>query len=159
MPSDSGSSPQRGRSKDEAAGEAWEALYRFMMDGEGQRRFREACAHCGLAPGSVKALLVLEASKPQPMRELATTFGCDPSWVTSLVDSLEQAGLAERRPNAGDRRVKDVVLTDRGIQAQVDLWKFMGETPDCLEVLSVTELRQLRDMLRRVASASSAQPR
>lgn len=160
MSSDKGHTTQRGGPTDEVAGEAWEALFRFMLDGEGQRRFRDACGHCGLAPGALKTLLLLEAGKPQPMRELASTFQCDPSWVTSLVDSLEEAGLAERRPNTSDRRVKEVVLTDRGIQAQGDLWKFLGEPPESLGALSVPELAQLRDLIRKVAEASpSPQPR
>lgn len=155
MPGDNGTSTEGERSKEEVAGEAWEALYRFMMEGEGQRRFREACDLSGLAPGALKTLLALEAGKPQPMRELAVAFHCDPSWITSLVDSLEQAGLAERRPSASDRRVKEIVLTDRGVAAQGDLWKLLCQAPESFSTLTMPELLQLRDVLRKLTGSAS----
>jgi len=159
MSSDAGRMAPGGNSRDEVAGEAWEALFRFMVEGEGQRRFREACDHSGLAAGALKTLLQLEAGKPQPMRELAVAFHCDPSWVTSLVDSLEEAGLAERRPSASDRRVKEIVLTDRGTAAQGDLWKFLGEVPQSFSTLTMPELLQLRDVLRKLPGTSSPRDR
>ena len=48
------------------------------------------------------------------MRELATAMNCDPSYITAMIDDLERAGLATRRPSTTDRRVKTVVLTRRG---------------------------------------------
>jgi hypothetical protein len=33
------------------------------------------------------------------MRELATAMNCDPSYITAMIDDLERAGLATRRPS------------------------------------------------------------
>ena len=41
-------------------------------------------------------------------------MNCDASYVTAMVDDLERAGYAERRPAPADRRVKTVALTPNG---------------------------------------------
>ena len=51
--------------------------------------------------------------EPLPMSALAGALQCDNSNMTGIVDRLEAAGLAERRPGGADRRVKTVVLTRR----------------------------------------------
>ena len=48
------------------------------------------------------------------MSDLAETWGCDASYVTTLADGLQERGLAERRPHPTDRRVKTIVLTPEG---------------------------------------------
>ena len=112
MSSDGG--PGEGSEREAAAGEAWHALYQLVFEREGQQRFHEACDAIGLAPGGLKALLQLSPDQPTPMRDLAEFFRCDPSYVTSLVDGLEAAGLAERRSHPTDRRVKMVALSRSG---------------------------------------------
>jgi DNA-binding MarR family transcriptional regulator len=39
---------------------------------------------------------------------------CDPSFITSIADTLEKHGLAAREADPGDRRVKRLVLTPAG---------------------------------------------
>ena len=51
------------------------------------------------------ALGHLDADEPLPMSALAGALQCDNSNVTGIVDRLEAAGLAERRPAERDRRV------------------------------------------------------
>ncbi len=143
----------RGRTKEEVAGEAWMAMYRFILGGEGQRNFHDACEHTGLAPGVLKTLLSLHPGQPQSMGELAETFRCDPSYVTSLVDGLESTGLAERRPHPGDRRVKDVVLTAAGEHRRDEAEKILSQPPEALDRLSFTELRQFRDLIEKIVGA------
>ena len=41
-------------------------------------------------------------------------MGVDPSTMVQLVDELEAAGLAKRRPHPRDRRAREVVLTAKG---------------------------------------------
>jgi DNA-binding MarR family transcriptional regulator len=80
----------------------------------------------------------------------------DASYVTSLVDDLEQAGLAERRPHPTDRRVKTVALTAKGIDVQQQVSDLMGEPPKCLGALSGSEQRILRDLLAKAVAADPA---
>jgi DNA-binding MarR family transcriptional regulator len=148
MSSDEG--PDEGRERELAAGEAWQALYGFVFEREGHQRFHEACDAIGLAPGGVKALLQLSPDQPVPMRDLADFFRCDPSYVTSLVDGLESAGLAERQSHATDRRVKMVALSHGGVQAQEQVRKILGQPPASFSTLSTPELRRLRSLLAKL---------
>ena len=70
------------------------------------------------------------------MRDLAEYFRCDPSYVTSLVDGLESAGLAERRTHATDRRVKMVALSHSGVEAQAQVRKILDQPPPSFSALT-----------------------
>ena len=140
-----------------AAEDAWKVLYQLFFDGIGQRRFHEACSATGLAPGVMKALLQLRPGQPLPMRDLAEIFSCDPSYITSLVDGLEEAGLAERQLHPTDRRIRVVVVTDRGLHTQDAIRKILGEPPDAFLALSSNELRQLRRLLDKVVAQHQGQ--
>lgn len=48
--------------------------------------------------------------------ELAGRLHCDKTNITGLVDRLERRGLVRRRPDADDRRVMRVGLTDQGVE-------------------------------------------
>ena len=143
--------------RQQAAGEAWQAMFQLVFEGEGQRRLHEACDLTGLSAGLVKTLLVLSAAEPVPMRDLAERFRCDPSYVTSLVDGLEAAGLAERRSHPSDRRVKMVALSPAGEDTQARVRKVLGVPPAAFSTLSADELRRLRDLLAKL-SASAGSP-
>jgi len=148
MSSDEG--PEQGKEREAAAGDAWQALYRLVFEREGQQRFHEACDATGLAPGGLKTLLRLAPDQPIPMRDLAEYFRCDPSYVTSLVDGLEAAGLAERRSHATDRRVKMVALSRSGVDAQAHARKILGEPPTSFSLLTTPELLRLRSLLAKL---------
>ena len=49
------------------------------------------------------------------MKELGQRMGCDPSFITTIADSLEKHGLARREPSLRDRRSKNIVLTPEGV--------------------------------------------
>jgi DNA-binding MarR family transcriptional regulator len=145
--------PDQGREREVAAGDAWQALYSLVFEREGQQRFHEACDAIGLAPGGLKALLQLSADQPVPMRELAEYFRCDPSYVTSLVDGLESAGLAERRSHPTDRRVKMVALSPSGKDALAQVRKILGQPPASFSALTTPELLRLRSLLGKIDRA------
>jgi DNA-binding MarR family transcriptional regulator len=87
------------------------------------------------------------------MRELAAAFACDASFITSVVDALEQRGLAVRGPHPTDRRIRTVLLTERGREVSQSLLALLSEPPSAVGVLSPEEQRQLADLLERVAAA------
>jgi DNA-binding MarR family transcriptional regulator len=151
MSSDEG--PESGREREAVAGEAWQALYSLVFEREGQQRFHEACDVTGLAPGGLKTLLKLSPDQPIPMREMAEYFRCDPSYVTSLVDGLEAAGMAERRSHPTDRRVKMVALSHAGVGAQAQARKVLSQPPTSFSVLSTPELLRLRSLLAKLEKA------
>ena len=66
----------------------------------------------GIPPFVIKALHMLDT--PLAMKDLGRLMHCDPSFITSIADTLEKHGLAVREADPGDRRVKRLVLTPAG---------------------------------------------
>ncbi|MDQ1423539.1 MAG: hypothetical protein QOD72_1037 [Acidimicrobiaceae bacterium] len=119
----------------------------------GQRdRFMALSTKHGLTPAHTKALLDLDPDKPAPMRQLATQLSCDASYVTNIVDRLEERGYVERRPSSADRRVKEVVLTAAGREARNEIYEALHEPPESLANLSAADQRTLRNIVRRMTS-------
>lgn len=121
-----------------------------------QSRFHEASALIDLTPGLLKSLFHLDEDAGLPMRELADHFGCDASYVTTIVDGLEQKGFAERRPHPTDRRVKAIALTKAGAQAKAAAMAVLHEPPAAIDALTAAEQRQLRDLIRKIVAADEA---
>jgi len=103
----------------------------------------------GLSPPQLFALRTLDPEDPVPMSRLAAALHCDNSNVTGLVDGLEAQGLVERRPGEHDRRVRMLVVTERGAAVRDRLFEVMHEVPQELTTLSAADQRALRDILRR----------
>jgi MarR family transcriptional regulator, organic hydroperoxide resistance regulator len=76
---------------------------------------RQLMKKFGITVTQFWALVHLHDEEGRSLSELATLLICDKSNVTSVVDKLEEAGLAERKAGkAGDRRFRRVVLTAEG---------------------------------------------
>jgi DNA-binding MarR family transcriptional regulator len=103
----------------------------------------------GLTPPQLFALRSLEPEQPVPMRALAEALHCDSSNVTGLVDGLEAQGLVERREAEHDRRVRMLVVTERGAALRARLQEAIQEVPEPLAGLDAGDQRALRDILRR----------
>jgi DNA-binding MarR family transcriptional regulator len=106
----------RGTEVDQELVEAWQAVARPYLDI--RARWFDTAADVGLTPAGLDALLKVDPDEAPTMRRMAELLGCDASYVTAMVDDLEKAGLAARRPDAKDRRIKTIELTPAGRQAQ-----------------------------------------
>jgi len=137
------------------ARECWAMIYRLIFEGEARDRMGVVCSAAGVPPGVLKTLIHLAPDEPTPMRELAAHFGFDGSYITSLVDDLERAGLAERRAHPTDRRVKTVALTPKGAAVQQEAYELMWAPPRCFDALTTAEQRQLRDLLGKAVAADA----
>ncbi|MCK9932669.1 MarR family transcriptional regulator [Frankia sp. Mgl5] len=135
-----------------AAGEAWRAMQALVMGGEGHNRLHQICQEVELTPAALKMLLVL-SSGARPMRDLVSAFRFDPSYLTSVVDTLERRGLARREPHPTDRRAKTVTVTDEGRLVVARAQKLMAVPPVSFGVLSPAEHEQLFSLLQRVLDA------
>lgn len=139
-------------SRDADAREAWSCVTRLFMAPETHDSFHAACAEIGLPhPGSLKALLLLDPDEPPSMREMADGLHCDASYITGLVDALEQLGYVEREVSATDRRVKLVQLTEEGRKARARAVEVMSDPPKGLTVLSAAQTRTLARLMAKVA--------
>ncbi|HEX9994963.1 MAG TPA: MarR family transcriptional regulator [Acidimicrobiales bacterium] len=106
-------------SKEESARAAWGALTRLWFSDELHTQLHRAVEAAGLPhPGALKALMHLDEDRAPAMRWLAEQLRCDASYVTSLVDHLEDLELVERQVSPTDRRVKLVHLTPAGRAAR-----------------------------------------
>ncbi len=113
----------------------------------------------GLSVTQFWALVHLEDEEGRSLSELANMLICDKSNVTSIVDKLEAAGLAERRQGkAGDRRYTRVILTQQGQQLRkraVLAREFLVKSR--ISPLSTTDQQQLVISLQRLADLLQAQ--
>ncbi|MBW3627074.1 MAG: MarR family winged helix-turn-helix transcriptional regulator [Actinobacteria bacterium] len=134
-----------------AAQEAWLCIVRLFTSQDNTRRFLDVATELDLTPSTLRFLLVLSTGEDRPMRALAEDWHCDPSWVTSIVDQLEQRGFAERHVDASDRRAKRVGLTPAGEEARDRALVLLSEPPPAIASLSPDDQRALRDVLRKAA--------
>ncbi|WP_225849501.1 MarR family winged helix-turn-helix transcriptional regulator [Streptomyces sp. HPF1205] len=100
--------------------------------------------------GAQARVLALVSGGPMPMRRIAERLKCEPSNVTGIIDRLEAQGLAERRSDPADRRVKLAVATGAGRDTATRLRESLDFAREPLAALSEHERRALRDLLKRV---------
>ena len=136
------------------AEDAFERLRRVAFEGEHVERMAGLGARLQLSPGVIKTLVRLARHDGVSMGEMARGIGCDPSYITALVDDLDARGLAQREPSPDDRRVKIIVLTDAGRALATEIDAVLSVPPSAFSSLSHAELRQLRDLLDKVLVAS-----
>ena len=70
------------------------------------------------------------------MSTLAEALACDASNVTGIVDKLETRGLIARRGADHDRRIKTLVVTERGRALRDRLIARLLEAPPAVRALS-----------------------
>jgi DNA-binding MarR family transcriptional regulator len=141
-----------------AAEDAWDCMRRLVTEGELADRAGSLSRSTGLSPGMMRTVVRLRRGETMTMRELARALGCDPSYVTGLVDELASRGLAERVGHHADRRVKLVVLTPHGVRTADRIVDALAVPPRSFAALDRTEQRQLRDLLAKLATAEDGQP-
>jgi DNA-binding MarR family transcriptional regulator len=137
------------------AEEAWKAMFELLR--VMQERFKQATKDSGLSPMQLHMLDEIGELGPVPMRQLVSHLGVDPSWITGLVDHLEERGLVERQPSDSDRRVKLVRMTATGEQAY-QRWRRVRCTPPLgLSSLSVRDQQEFARIARRAAELQRAE--
>ncbi len=137
---------------DHPAAEAWAQLVAMVFSQ--REHVMDAAAAEELTPGHAIALVNLDPDAPRPMGELATIIRCDASYLTGVVDRLEELGLVERQPSAEDRRVKVLVVTDKGRIAHARLKAAWLDPPPAILALSDSDQRTLRRLTRKLVGGT-----
>lgn len=132
-----------------AGREAWALIGELIMSR--RQDLIDAAADEGLSPPHAFLLLRLQEGRPPHLRDLAQHLRCDPSYITSLADRLEERGLAQRRASTEDRRLKALVLTPAGRAAQARLNGVLLRPPPGLLELSEEDQRTLLRIARHLA--------
>ena len=105
---------------------------------------------------AMKALRRLDT--PVAMKDLGQRLHCDPSFVTMIADALEQRGLAKRESNPADRRIKNLALTDRGLEIKAAIEREMlGQMP-WTHALDRSERKQFLELVRKLCKIMAATP-
>jgi DNA-binding MarR family transcriptional regulator len=122
-------------------------------------RAADALATVGLTPALFALLNVVGAREGAIQQELGAAMGIDPSTMVSLIDQLESAGLAKRRPSARDRRAREIAITPKGRRLLERSRQLVYEVEaQILGGLTAAERRRLLALLRRALDAAPPQP-
>jgi DNA-binding MarR family transcriptional regulator len=89
----------------------------------------------GVTMAQMKVLMLLSVGEAR-MSDLSHQLGVSPSTVSSVVERLVEAGLAQRREDERDRRITLVSLTSSGV-----------DTLDTFQELGIRHLRELLGQL------------
>jgi DNA-binding MarR family transcriptional regulator len=82
----------------------------------------EQLAPLGLTPAQERALrMITRSEEPPRMAEIAGRLGIVPRSLTTVIDSLEAAGLVRREIDPRNRRAILLHLTERGTDVRDDL--------------------------------------
>jgi DNA-binding MarR family transcriptional regulator len=102
-----------------------------------------------LTPPHGHALQLL-TDGPVRMRDMADAVSCDASYITAIVDRLEEAGLVERQASTTDRRVKEIALTRSGVRLADRINAVFEVPPPELTRLDAAQRAQFVDLMRSI---------
>ena len=145
--------PSRDTEVAEFAGQLFFRLWRAS-----HTRIAEGLKTIGLTPALFGVLNFLGARTGAIQQEVGSAMGIDPSTMVSLIDELETAGLAKRRPHPTDRRAREVAITPKGRRLLERGRRMALQVEDeVLRGLTANERRELLTLLRRALDSAPAQ--
>jgi DNA-binding MarR family transcriptional regulator len=127
-----------------AAELAWRTM-RTLVTEQHDAKAR-VCAALGMSFVRVKALLLL-ATGPRTLREVAAMLACDPPYATVITGDLAARGLVVREPNPADGRSRLVTLTPAGHRAAARADRVLSTPPPGLRALPAEDLATLTRIL------------
>ncbi len=132
------------------AREAWRRMREMAHDPALMGKLHELAEGARIIPGAAKALQFLSDDQELPMRRLASLLRCDNSYVTTIVDNLEEAGLARRETHPTDRRIKVIILTDAGRRLAARVHDLLRTPPPAFDLLDAAETATLERLMRKL---------
>jgi DNA-binding MarR family transcriptional regulator len=95
-------------------------------------------------------MVIQNLDRPKPMRDVAEHLSCNNSNLTAITDRLEERGLVKRTLDPDDRRVRLLVLTDKGREIQRQVMEFLRQPPVSMDSFSEEELETLIRLLAKM---------
>ena len=128
-----------------------------------RRRLEQAVAPVGLRPRELLTLQHLQERGPSAQQTLAELVGVDATNMVAVLNSLEDAGLVDRRRDRADRRRAIIELSAKGEQRLAEIDRALRQVDDqLLAPLSPAERQTLNDLLARavqhIAADGPAEP-
>jgi MarR family transcriptional regulator, transcriptional regulator for hemolysin len=122
-------------------------------------RAADVLGSIGLTPALFGLLNVIGAREGAIQQELGAAMGIDRSTMVLLIDQLESAGVAKRRPSATDRRAREIAITPKGRRLLQRARRMISQVEDeVLAGLTAAERRELLTLLRRALDSAPTQP-
>jgi DNA-binding MarR family transcriptional regulator len=122
-------------------------------------RFTERLGVLQLTPADTGILRMLHIAAGISQQELSERLRIHPSRLVAILDNLERRQLVERKPNAEDRRLYSLHLTNDGGQILERIGKVAREHQDALlSVLSGDDRKKLTELLQQVADQQGLTP-
>jgi DNA-binding MarR family transcriptional regulator len=117
----------------------------------------EQLAPLGLTPAQERALrMITRSEEPPRMAEIADRLGIVPRSLTTVIDSLEAAGLVRREIDPRNRRAILLHLTERGTAVRDDLRQARRQAAeDLFAPLSAQDRTALGDLLAALDSGNA----
>lgn len=111
------------------------------------------CAPYDITPVQGMLLIVLEPGKGRSMNELSECMGCDASNITGLIERLEQNEFIKKNAAPNDRRVKVIMLSQKGESCRSRLLDdLVADSKLDLGKLTPEELDALARLLKKLVS-------
>ena len=120
-------------------------------------RTAELLGSVGLTPALFALLNVIGAREGAIQQELGSALGIDRSTMVSLIDQLESAELARRRPSPTDRRAREIAITPKGRRLLQRARGLISQVED--EVLAGLTAEERARCWRCFAARSTQHPR
>jgi DNA-binding MarR family transcriptional regulator len=118
-----------------------------------RRRIEHAIAPTGLRPTELLALQHLRERGPSAQQALAELLGIDATNLVAVLNSLEDAGLIERRRDRADRRRAIIALSPQGQRLLADLDRSLLRIDDqILAPLTGAERQTLHTLLAKAVN-------
>jgi len=117
---------------------------------QASRVMRGYLAPFGITPTQYAVMRVLFERDGQTGAGVSTYLQMDSATLTGVIDRLNHAGLLERRPDPGDRRVNRLHLSKKGLALMPDLDAAVEEANDFLNEMVGNRERALHTGLRRL---------
>jgi DNA-binding MarR family transcriptional regulator len=116
-------------------------------------RWADALVECGLNPYHFRVLVLLDEGASNTQAAIADNLELDRGQLVGLLDTLEEGGLIERRPDPQDRRRHIVSLTAAG-RRQLTKIRVLARRveEEFLLPLDAKERATLHDLLLRLAT-------
>lgn len=133
----------------------------FLLDHVGhvlRTRMAAALAEIGLT-ARMHCVLVHALEEERTQIQLAEIGDMDKTTMVVTVDALEQAGLAERRPSAVDRRARIISVTEKGAEVARRSQEIVdGVHRAALDTLTEDEAKVLVRAMSRLVQGHLATP-
>lgn len=142
-----------GQARDPRAEELIDALGMLFM--HVRDHFERNVARFDLPGPCAKALRVIDGAVS--MKDLGARIHCDASFVTAIADMLEERGLARREVDPDDRRIKKLVLTEKGLETRARVVEELFSDVPGIRKLDAGERDRLLELLRTMIGREAAE--